>query len=195
MAKQTIITLIDDLDESVEADETVAFGLDGRGYEIDLSAEHADELRDALKPFVDAARRAGDSFGGGVGRRPAKPEPGGKDKLDKDEAAAIRAWVRENGGHISDRGRIPRKYVEAYRVDPKDTSIFDHGDGDDEDDEPQQQPETDELAEDQLIEHSEASDFEDDEDDEDEAQPVGAGSGVGDPFATFVEPESETVHF
>jgi hypothetical protein len=186
MAKQTIITLIDDLDESVEADETVAFGLDGRGYEIDLSAEHADELRDALKPFVDAARRAGDSFGGGVGRKPAKPEPGGKDRLDRDEAAAIRAWVRENGGHISDRGRIPHKYVEAYRADPKDTSIFDHGD--DEDDEPQQQPEADEFDDaDELDGEGEG--------DDEEAQPVGAGSGVGDPFATFVEPESGSVHF
>jgi hypothetical protein len=92
--------------------------------------------------------------------------------------------VRENGGYISDRGRIPRKYVEAYRADPKDTSIFDHGDGDDEDDEPQQQPETDEF-----------DDADEDELDDEEAQPVGAGSGVGSPFATFVEPESEGVHF
>jgi hypothetical protein len=38
---------IDDLDGS-EAEGTVRFGLDGTEYEIDLNAEHAQALRDAL---------------------------------------------------------------------------------------------------------------------------------------------------
>src|SRR6201984_2713705 len=52
---------IDDLEGS-EAEGTVRFGLDGAEYEIDLNAEHARELRDALARYVGAARRAG---GGG----------------------------------------------------------------------------------------------------------------------------------
>jgi len=37
----------------------IRFGLNGTEYEIDLSAGHAKELRDALGAYVDAARRAG----------------------------------------------------------------------------------------------------------------------------------------
>jgi hypothetical protein len=58
--------LIDDLDGS-EAEGTVRFGLDGAEYEIDLNAEHAQALRDALARYVRAARRAG-----GSARRPAR---------------------------------------------------------------------------------------------------------------------------
>src|SRR5580693_10567322 len=64
---QKIQTLfIDDLD-GTEAEGTVRFGLDGAEYEIDLNAEHAEALRDALARYVHAARRAG-----GGARRPAR---------------------------------------------------------------------------------------------------------------------------
>jgi hypothetical protein len=64
---QKIQTLfIDDLDGS-EAEGTVHFGLDGADYEIDLNAEHAQALRDALARYVQAARRAS-------GRRPGRTQ-------------------------------------------------------------------------------------------------------------------------
>ena len=47
MAQKVLVSLVDDLDGS-EADETVEFGLDGINYQIDLSTENAEELRDAL---------------------------------------------------------------------------------------------------------------------------------------------------
>lgn len=55
MAQHTITTLIDDFDGS-EAAETVTFGLDGRSYEIDLTTEHATQLRDSLEMWVSHAR-------------------------------------------------------------------------------------------------------------------------------------------
>lgn len=58
MAQKVFVSLVDDIDGS-EADETVEFGLDGVNYEIDLSAENAEELRDALAQYVEHARRAG----------------------------------------------------------------------------------------------------------------------------------------
>ena len=58
MAQKIQTLFIDDLDGS-EADGTVRFGLDGTEYEIDLNAEHAQALRDALARYVQAARRAG----------------------------------------------------------------------------------------------------------------------------------------
>ena len=66
MAQKMQTLFIDDLDGS-EAEGTVRFGLDGAEYEIDLNAEHAQELRDALARYVGAARRVG-----GSARRPAR---------------------------------------------------------------------------------------------------------------------------
>ena len=47
--------LVDDIDGS-EAVTTVSFSLDGHSYEIDLSESHLSALREALAPFVSAAR-------------------------------------------------------------------------------------------------------------------------------------------
>ena len=49
---------VDDLDGG-EAEGTVRFGLDGTEYEIDLTAQHAQQLRDALVRYVAAGRRVG----------------------------------------------------------------------------------------------------------------------------------------
>ena len=63
MAQKVQTLFIDDLDGSA-AEGTVRFGLDGTEYEIDLNAEHAQQLRDALAAYVRAARRAGGGPGG-----------------------------------------------------------------------------------------------------------------------------------
>ena len=36
--------------------ETVAFSLDGKSYEIDLTAKNANQLRKVLQPYIDAGR-------------------------------------------------------------------------------------------------------------------------------------------
>ena len=61
MASRELIVLIDDLDgqEITQGGETVRFGLDGVAYEIDLSAEHATGLREALQPYTARGRRVG----------------------------------------------------------------------------------------------------------------------------------------
>ena len=66
MVQKIQILFIDDLDGSA-AEGTVRFGLDGTEYEIDLNAEHATALRDALARYVSAARRASRAA-----RRPAR---------------------------------------------------------------------------------------------------------------------------
>lgn len=104
MAKQTTVTLIDDLDGS-EADEQVEFAVDGRSYEIDLSSANSARLRDALAPFVSAARRTG-------GRR-STPAPG-RSTSDREQNQAIREWAQQNGFTVSDRGRLPANVIEAY---------------------------------------------------------------------------------
>ena len=52
MAKTVIVKLTDDIDGG-DADETIQFALDGRSYEVDLSAANASKLRDALKPYIE----------------------------------------------------------------------------------------------------------------------------------------------
>src|SRR4051812_8592513 len=58
MAQRVNVVLVDDIDGS-DAAETVSFALDGVDYEIDLSDEHANELREAISLYVGHARRTG----------------------------------------------------------------------------------------------------------------------------------------
>ena len=107
MARTTTVQLIDDIDGS-QAAETVRFAVDGRTYEIDLSAEHAEGLRRSLEQFVAVARRAGRidaSTGRGQGRH---GRPHGAD------SSAVRAWAKENGVPVSPRGRIPEAVLGQY---------------------------------------------------------------------------------
>ncbi len=105
MAQKIHVTLVDDIDQS-PADENVNFGLDGINYEIDLSAENAQALRDALNKYIAAGRRAG---GRAVrGRGPAAASKGVSD------VAQIRAWARENGYTVHERGRIQAEVRDAY---------------------------------------------------------------------------------
>lgn len=57
MARRFETTLVDDLDGVSPADETVGFAVDGADYEIDLTADHAADLRAALNVYVGVARR------------------------------------------------------------------------------------------------------------------------------------------
>ncbi len=102
MAQKVNIVLIDDIDESPAA-ETVSFALDGKDYVIDLNEKNAKKLRDALAPFVAHARRGGGASGS---RR--------RRSSDRGNAAEIRAWARENGYDVPERGRIPADINSAY---------------------------------------------------------------------------------
>ena len=57
MAQSVQIILEDDL-EGGPAEETVQFGMDGKQYEIDLSTANAEKLRESLRPYAAAGRRA-----------------------------------------------------------------------------------------------------------------------------------------
>jgi len=96
---------MDDIDGS-EAAGTVRFGLDGADYEIDLSAEHTDELHAALRTYIDHARRVG-----GTSRRAPRARRAGS-PID---TTAVRTWAREQGIDIKDRGRVPADIVARYR--------------------------------------------------------------------------------
>src|SRR3954470_21068115 len=102
MAQKVNIVLVDDIDQS-DAEETVAFGLDGKEYAIDLNTKNARALRDALAPYVAHARSVS-----GRSRRGSAKTAGGA------APAEIRAWARDNGFDVPDRGRVSADVREAY---------------------------------------------------------------------------------
>jgi hypothetical protein len=109
MAQRVQVILEDDLDGSA-ADETVLFGLDGAEYEVDLSTDNAEELRNALARYVGVARRTGGrrKRASATAPRPAESTGGGANTSD------VRAWAQENGYEVSSRGRVSAEVREAY---------------------------------------------------------------------------------
>lgn len=110
MARRIIHQLVDDIDgsllESGEG-ETLHFSLNNAAYEIDLNATHAQELRDALAPYIAAGRRAS---GGGRTAAPRRRTSGAS------ESAAIREWAKAQGLSVSERGRVSAEVRDAYRA-------------------------------------------------------------------------------
>jgi hypothetical protein len=106
VAQKVQVLLVDDLDGG-EADETVTFALDGKTFEIDLTTSNADKLRGLLEPYAKSGRRTG---GRAAGRSKVRSASGGSSQ----DTAKIRAWAKENGYSVNDRGRVPAEIREAY---------------------------------------------------------------------------------
>ncbi|GAA4553128.1 histone-like nucleoid-structuring protein Lsr2 [Amycolatopsis samaneae] len=112
MAQKVVVQMTDDIDGG-EASQTVPFSLDGVNYEIDLSEDNAEGLREGLAPFLAASRRVGGrKVRLAVGQSAAGPAP--VSQADRERSRAVRAWALDNGYEVSERGRIPREVVEAF---------------------------------------------------------------------------------
>ncbi len=95
MSRDVRVVLVDDLNGQ-EASETVSFGLDGVTYEIDLTEENAQSLRDTLAAWIAAGRPAE------IRIPQARAKPHGVPS----EAADIRRWAEQEGIPVAARGRI-----------------------------------------------------------------------------------------
>ncbi|WP_193106221.1 Lsr2 family protein [Brachybacterium sp. FME24] len=104
MARKTYVELVDDLDGD-KAVETVSFAVDGVAYEIDLSEDNAQKLREDFGSWVRKARRVG----GRRSRGTSGARAGGSN-----DSARIREWAREAGYEVPDRGRISGTIRKAY---------------------------------------------------------------------------------
>ncbi|WP_043266800.1 Lsr2 family protein [Streptomyces sp. CT34] len=104
MAQKVVTIYTDDLtgEESSEA-TTHTFSLDGVQYQIDLAPESYDQLLEAMAPFTKAGRK--------TGRTRKSPKA---TAVSRDDSAAIRAWAKEAGYEVSNRGRVPAEVREAY---------------------------------------------------------------------------------
>jgi len=111
MARRIVHQLVDDIDGTlleVGEGETIHFSLNGIAYEIDLTNAHADELREALDPYIKAGRRAsaGNARSAAPRRRSAR----------NSEVGEIREWAKAQGLKVSERGRISADVMDAYRA-------------------------------------------------------------------------------
>jgi hypothetical protein len=105
MAQRVTVELEDDIDGG-PADETLRFGLGGMDYEIDLNKKNASAFRRQIAPYVEHARKAGR----GQRRRPVRTTS------SRERSGDIRAWAKDQGIPVSERGRIPASVVEQYEA-------------------------------------------------------------------------------
>ena len=106
MAKQTTVTVTDDLDGSANATE-VSFSLNGESWTIDLSAKNRTALEKALKPYIAKATKRGRPR-----RASASTKSGGRPS--RTDVAVVREWAKSNGYSVSDRGRVSSTVQQAY---------------------------------------------------------------------------------
>lgn len=109
MAREIRVILTDDIDGG-EADQTVEFSLGNAAYSIDLNASNVARLEAALEPFIAKAERVRNPRGGKRGGSATTTRTG------KGGTAAIRAWAKENGYQVSDRGRIHADIIAAFEA-------------------------------------------------------------------------------
>lgn len=104
LARVLVERLVDDLDDVTE---TLDFSYRGVDYQIDLSARNARTLDKLLAPYLEVSRRSGKRSA--TRRRPVVKPPNAPD------AKEVRAWAKNQGIEVSDRGRVATDVMNRYR--------------------------------------------------------------------------------
>jgi hypothetical protein len=102
MAQTQQVELISDLDGG-RAAETVSFGLDGTAYEIDLSAEQAEEMREALSAYTEAASRK-------------RKAPGQRKRRKGAEPPGLREYAASRGFEVRDGWAVPGRIRDEFEL-------------------------------------------------------------------------------
>jgi hypothetical protein len=91
-------------DTGQKASETVRFGVDGRAYEIELSARRASELRSMVGRYISVARKMPPTRS-----RARQQQPRPRARIDAEQPRRVRSRAVPRGLPTSPRGRrIPR---------------------------------------------------------------------------------------
>jgi hypothetical protein len=102
---QKVTVVLEDALTGGPAEQTVRFAPDGTNYEIDLNAKNAAAFGTQLASCLEHARRA----------RRAQPRRGAR-TASRQRSGDIRAWAKEHGLAVSERGRIPASVLEQYQA-------------------------------------------------------------------------------
>jgi Lsr2 len=105
MAQKVTVALEDDLTGG-PATETLRFAFDGTDYEIDLNAKNGTAFRKQLASYVEHARKTGRTQGRRAGRAASSRQRSGD----------VRAWAKQHGLAVSERGRIPAGVMAQYEA-------------------------------------------------------------------------------
>lgn len=106
VARKEVVQYTDDMTGApLESGKVVEVELSyrGRDYVLDLSHESSLELATVLDPWLSVARRV-----------PRSSQRQGPSLATKERNRAIRAWARDNGYEVSDRGAIAKGVIAAY---------------------------------------------------------------------------------
>ncbi|MDG4760365.1 Lsr2 family protein [Micromonospora sp. WMMD710] len=111
MATKTVVVLTDDLDHSTEDVSTHRLAFNDVEYEIDLAPHNLQRLREALSPYVEAARRQP--------KRPTSQRRGPSPRAGY--PADVRAFWETNEKPLQlpphrRHGPIPPAVYDAYRT-------------------------------------------------------------------------------
>ncbi|MET7631833.1 histone-like nucleoid-structuring protein Lsr2 [Streptomyces sp. NPDC005499] len=122
MARIVKVLLTDDLEaangnKDVEGHEQLRFAIDGRMYDIDLTADNAAQLRSILKPYMDAGRESGhvpgrtDLLKRSARRTARQPATTASTSTEARACAVEHRPIPEE-----DDGRLAAQYIEANRA-------------------------------------------------------------------------------
>jgi hypothetical protein len=114
VAKTTRVVLTCDLHgDGTEAVTTIRLDNGTVRYELDLCQTHLGELTGAGRRLRPRRRTGGAGSATKAANKTAavKTRRRGRGALD---TAAVREWARGHGFTVSDRGRIPRRIMEAF---------------------------------------------------------------------------------
>jgi len=107
LARVVVERLVDDPGDGTE---TLQFSYRGVDYETDISTRDGRALDKLLEPYLKAARRRQKPS---TVRRSVRSASSGAPT-----ARVVRAWARDEGVEVSDRGRLPadllNRYLEAH---------------------------------------------------------------------------------
>jgi hypothetical protein len=97
------LAILKDPKAEVPAAETIRFSLNGKDYEMDLSAPNARAFWKAVRPYADAARVIRPS------RRP-------RTAATRVDSARVRDWAIKQGFDVKRQGRVPADIVAQYEL-------------------------------------------------------------------------------
>ena len=82
------------------------FGVDGKSYRVDLTADEIAGFVELVAPYVSVART---TKGKGKSKATTGSKPAGND-------AVVRKWAQDNDVPVNDRGRVQTSAREAYEA-------------------------------------------------------------------------------
>jgi hypothetical protein len=106
VASRVVTQLISDVSGEEIADgrgETVEFAYRGTSYSIDLTAQEAADFDASMAVYLEHATK-----------RSSSTRSAGRSAAKGSDAKAIRAWAKDQGIDIPDRGRIPSDVRARY---------------------------------------------------------------------------------